>query len=327
MRRVSVSWITTLTAPHRGAPAAPLDWPLASAVCMRRYRSYVSSDWYLNNGGDWTKFYHDDPLSYLPADATAAEKALVLGGEACMWNSAFAAGCNMDSATWPNAAAVAEALWSFKAGTGDSSSEYSDLKVRHAASTASPANAPAPTPRPRSRLLATANRPPSSLPLPPLPMPLTPPANAPPPPPPNAPSGAHAHQPATLSDGPARGWGGAGGRGPLRRTAVRTQVALVLLPGRFPCVARNAATVDAGIEASSHARCSQRRSRASTSLVAPTTNRGPMMTMAQLGGDTAGQGGGAGAGGSRGGAGAGQLASARVGGWRGNDAPVISYNR
>ena len=36
----------------------------------------------------------------------------VLGGESCMWNSAFDAFSNMEPAMWPNAAAVAEQLWS-----------------------------------------------------------------------------------------------------------------------------------------------------------------------------------------------------------------------
>ena len=36
----------------------------------------------------------------------------MLGGEACMWNSAFAPGSNMEPTIWPNAAAMAEQLWS-----------------------------------------------------------------------------------------------------------------------------------------------------------------------------------------------------------------------
>jgi len=72
----------------------------------------VSSAWYLNNGGDWSKFYSDDPISYLPSNASAAERARVLGGESCMWNSAFDGSSNMEPAMWPNAAAVAEQLWS-----------------------------------------------------------------------------------------------------------------------------------------------------------------------------------------------------------------------
>jgi hexosaminidase len=83
-------------------------------VVQAGYSGIVSSNWYLNNGGDWTKYYTDDPLAYLPKTATPAEKARVLGGESCMWNSAFDANSNMEPAMWPNAAAVAEQLWSPK---------------------------------------------------------------------------------------------------------------------------------------------------------------------------------------------------------------------
>ena len=91
---------------------------LASFVA-RGYRAIVSSNWYLNNGGDWTKYYNDDPLSYLPANASAAERARVLGGEAAMWNSAFDAASNMEPAIWPNAAAMAEMLWSPRVESND----------------------------------------------------------------------------------------------------------------------------------------------------------------------------------------------------------------
>lgn len=80
-------------------------------VVKAGFRAIVSSNWYLNNGGDWTKYYHDDPLSYVK-NGSSEEKARVLGGEACMWNSAFDASSNMEPAVWPNAAAMAEQLWS-----------------------------------------------------------------------------------------------------------------------------------------------------------------------------------------------------------------------
>jgi hexosaminidase len=65
-------------------------------VVASGFNTIISSDWYLNNGGDWTKYYSGDPLSFLPTHATPSERARVLGGEACMWNSAFAAGANME---------------------------------------------------------------------------------------------------------------------------------------------------------------------------------------------------------------------------------------
>ena len=66
---------------------------LATLVQMG-YRSLISANWYLNNGGSWTSYYHDDPMSHLWQNATAGQKQLVLGGEACMWNSAFDAHSN-----------------------------------------------------------------------------------------------------------------------------------------------------------------------------------------------------------------------------------------
>ena len=66
----------------------------------------------MNNGGDWTKYYSDDPLSYLPDNSTLQMKKLVQGGSACMWASAFSMSSNMESTIWPNAAAMAEQLWS-----------------------------------------------------------------------------------------------------------------------------------------------------------------------------------------------------------------------
>jgi hexosaminidase len=155
-----------------------------AGVVAKGFRTIVSSNWYLNNGGDWSKhgalvslaappppppratgistmevvgvskdmpsppqrpiaclllsnvqqhalpsqtprshrccqtisqhyrYYTDDPLSYLPAHAPPADRALVLGGEACMWNSGFDTSSNMVPTIWPNAAAMAEQLWS-----------------------------------------------------------------------------------------------------------------------------------------------------------------------------------------------------------------------
>ena len=50
------------------------------------YSAIVSSNWYLNNGGDWTSYYNDEPMSYA-LNATDDQKELVLGGQACMWSS------------------------------------------------------------------------------------------------------------------------------------------------------------------------------------------------------------------------------------------------
>jgi len=82
-----------------------------SDLLAKGYQAVVSSNWYLNYGGDWTSYYNDDPMAYA-VNNTDSEKANILGGQACMWASAFDTGSNMEPAMWPNAAAMAEQLWS-----------------------------------------------------------------------------------------------------------------------------------------------------------------------------------------------------------------------
>lgn len=59
-------------------------------------------------GEDWTKYYAVEPLDF---PATPAQKALVMGGEVCMW-SEFVDSTNFISRIWPRAASVGERLWS-----------------------------------------------------------------------------------------------------------------------------------------------------------------------------------------------------------------------
>jgi N-acetyl-beta-hexosaminidase len=61
-------------------------------------------------------------LSCAQADATAAEKALIIGGETTMWGECVDA-VNFDGVVWPRAAAAAEQLWSPQAKTANASKD------------------------------------------------------------------------------------------------------------------------------------------------------------------------------------------------------------
>lgn len=65
------------------------------------------------NALDWECAYRVSPV---PANWTAAEKALVLGGEAAMWGEGVSR-ANFDATAWRPLAAVAERLWSPAAAT------------------------------------------------------------------------------------------------------------------------------------------------------------------------------------------------------------------
>nr|CAB3252627.1 beta-hexosaminidase subunit alpha [Phallusia mammillata]CAD57204.1 putative beta-N-acetylhexosaminidase [Phallusia mammillata] len=74
-------------------------------------RAIVSAPWYLNiisYGQDWHKYYQYDPSNF---NGTAEQKALVMGGEACIWGE-YVDATNLSPRLWPRASAVAERLWS-----------------------------------------------------------------------------------------------------------------------------------------------------------------------------------------------------------------------
>jgi len=85
--------------------------PAALAEAAKKgYKGVLSAGYYIDLIFPTSKHYAVDPL---PADSTltAAEAALVLGGEATMW-SEWVSPDTIDSRIWPRTAAIAERLWS-----------------------------------------------------------------------------------------------------------------------------------------------------------------------------------------------------------------------
>ncbi len=90
------------------------------------YRGLLSAGFYLDLMQQASQHYLVDPLTEAPQKSETAipgsatpsttalseeEKARILGGEACMW-AEYVSPENIDSRIWPQAAAIAERLWS-----------------------------------------------------------------------------------------------------------------------------------------------------------------------------------------------------------------------
>lgn len=75
------------------------------------YRGLLSSGYYLDLMSPTSAHYAVDPMGGDAAGLTDAQKAQILGGEACMW-SEYVSPENVDSRIWPRMAAIAERLWS-----------------------------------------------------------------------------------------------------------------------------------------------------------------------------------------------------------------------
>ena len=100
-------------------------WRVVSTLGM-----YLSSN---ADATDWPAYYNLHPL-YVDKNGTGAynvsdpaEVARVLGGEGCMWGET-ANGDNLNLRLWPNAAALAESLWS---GEGGNETEALPRLLRH----------------------------------------------------------------------------------------------------------------------------------------------------------------------------------------------------
>eukprot|EP01122_Echinamoeba_exundans_P010082 TRINITY_DN3680_c0_g1_i1.p1 TRINITY_DN3680_c0_g1~~TRINITY_DN3680_c0_g1_i1.p1 ORF type:complete len:476 (+),score=89.74 TRINITY_DN3680_c0_g1_i1:513-1940(+) len=113
---------------------------LQKAISMG-FETLMSYGWYLDQQlpsitgethylfqDTWMDFYAVDPMTGLE-NATAAEKRLVLGGEASQWGET-AHPYAIDENVWPRAAATAEKLWSPQAATQNANEAYHRF-IRH----------------------------------------------------------------------------------------------------------------------------------------------------------------------------------------------------
>jgi hexosaminidase len=101
---------------HPGIPKDVLiqSWkgPERLATAARAgHRSILSNGFYLDLMYPASQHYVVEPMTGAAAALTGAERALVLGGEACVWTE-YIGPENVEFRVWPRAAAVAERLWS-----------------------------------------------------------------------------------------------------------------------------------------------------------------------------------------------------------------------
>jgi hexosaminidase len=74
------------------------------------YSGILSAGYYLNHMSTAAAHYAVDPLPQ-NSDLSPEQQALILGGEACMWEEQTSSH-SIDSRLWPRTAAIAERLWS-----------------------------------------------------------------------------------------------------------------------------------------------------------------------------------------------------------------------
>ena len=123
--RMAWSASPQLTGEHQARRGSGMRRRVVSTLGM-----YLSSN---ADATDWPAYYNLHPL-YVDKNGTGAynvsdpaEVARVLGGEGCMWGET-ANGDNLNLRLWPNAAALAESLWS---GEGGNETEALPRLLRH----------------------------------------------------------------------------------------------------------------------------------------------------------------------------------------------------
>jgi len=82
-----------------------------AAAARAGHRGVLSFGYYLDHLQPASAYYAVDPWGGAAAGLTPEQKALILGGEACMWTE-YVDPETVDSRIWPAAAAIAERLWS-----------------------------------------------------------------------------------------------------------------------------------------------------------------------------------------------------------------------
>ena len=98
-----------------------------AASARQGYQGLLSFGYYINRMQPTSYHYGIDPLGGDAANLSDAEKARVLGGEACEWTELVSAE-NFEARVWPSMEAIAERFWSPQSAT-DLDSMYRRLEI------------------------------------------------------------------------------------------------------------------------------------------------------------------------------------------------------
>ncbi len=107
-----IGWDEVLT-PGLPKSVAIQSWRGYESLAQAAHQGYdglLSAGYYLDHMVPASEFYKADPIP-VGSDLAFADRAHILGGEACMWGE-YVDEHNIDSRIWPRTAAIAERLWS-----------------------------------------------------------------------------------------------------------------------------------------------------------------------------------------------------------------------